>query len=121
MQEELRWLQQTERMIEARGVSDEGIYKVPQAYAVLGDKAALCVLQKSVEGGFFCSPYFMKDPSLDSLPQKPAFSNLMQQAETRHEQFKIRFFRTQRTSANRPAAWNRSGGSSQHPIFAIVI
>ncbi|HXG65234.1 MAG TPA: TRAP transporter TatT component family protein, partial [Blastocatellia bacterium] len=54
-------LRKTEQMIEERGVSDaEGIYKVAQAYAALGDKAsALRVLRRSIEGGFFCYPYFL--------------------------------------------------------------
>jgi DNA-binding winged helix-turn-helix (wHTH) protein/TolB-like protein len=87
-------LRQTERMIEERGVSDaEGIYKVAQAYAVLGDKvSALRLLQKSIAGGFFCYPYFVNDPLLNTLRQEPAYSNLLNAAQQRHEQFRSRFF-----------------------------
>jgi hypothetical protein len=51
----LKLLRQTEGKIEERGVSDaEGIYKVAQAYAILGDKvSALHMLQQSIGGGFF--------------------------------------------------------------------
>jgi serine/threonine-protein kinase len=87
-------LQQTEDKIEERGVSDpEGIYKVAQAFAVLGDKAsALHMLRHSIGGGFFCYPYFVRDPLLQSLHGEPEFQELMKQAERRHEQFRSTFF-----------------------------
>ena len=90
----LNLLQQTERKIEERGVSDaEGLYKVAQAYAVLGDKnSALHMLRHSIGGGFFCYPYFERDPLLKSLRDEPDFKGLMKQALDRHEQFKATFF-----------------------------
>ncbi|MFZ3262873.1 MAG: protein kinase [Terriglobales bacterium] len=90
----LQLLKQTERRIEERGVSDaEGLYKVAQAYAQLGDKAsALHILQHSIDGGFFCYPYFVCDPLLQSLHNEPEFQTLMNQALQRHNQFKAAFF-----------------------------
>jgi hypothetical protein len=90
----LKLLQQTEEKIEERGVSDaEGIYKMAQAYAVLGDKAsALHMLQHSIGGGFFCYSYFVRDPLLQSLRDQPEFQALMNQALHRHDQFKAAFF-----------------------------
>jgi TolB-like protein len=90
----LKLLGQTEIKMEERGVSDaEGIYKVAQAYAVLGDKAsALHMLSHSIGGGFFCYPYFARDPLLQSLRDEPEFKTLMNQALRRHEQFKTAFF-----------------------------
>ena len=90
----LKLLQQTESKIEERGVSDaEGLYKVAQAYAVLGDKhSALHMLRHSIGGGFFCYPYFQRDPLLQSLRGEPDFQELMQQALHRHEEFKTAFF-----------------------------
>ncbi len=90
----LKLLQQTEDKIEERGVTDpEGIYKVAQAYAVLGDKtSALHMLRHSIGGGFFCYPYFERDPLLQSLRPEPEFQSLMNQARQRHEQFKTAFF-----------------------------
>jgi serine/threonine-protein kinase len=90
----LKLLEQTESKIEERGVSDaEGMYKVAQAYAVLGDKAsALHVLRHSIGGGFFCYPYFVRDPLLQILRGEPEFQALMGQARHRHEQFKTAFF-----------------------------
>ena len=90
----LKLLQETEDKIEERGVSDaEGIYKVGQAYAVLGDKAsALHMLRHSIAGGFFCYPYFMRDPLLQTIRSEPEFQTLMEEARQRHEQFKAAFF-----------------------------
>ncbi len=90
----LTLLRQTEDKIEKLGVSDaEGIYKVAQAYAVLGDRASSRrMLQRSVEGGFFCYPYFESDPLLNNLRTDPEFAEITAQARERHEQFKARFF-----------------------------
>ena len=90
----LALLRLTEEKIEKLGVSDaEGIYKVAQAYAVLGDRASSRrMLRRSVEGGFFCYPYFESDPLLNNLRREPEFAEIMAQARERHEQFKARFF-----------------------------
>jgi|HubBroStandDraft_6_1064221.scaffolds.fasta_scaffold06104_2 serine/threonine protein kinase/tetratricopeptide (TPR) repeat protein len=90
----IKLLGETEAKIEERGVSDpEGMYKVAQAYAVLGDKAsALHMLRHSIGGGFFCYPYLAHDPLLQSLHGEPEFQMLMDQARHRHEQFKASFF-----------------------------
>ncbi|MGC2247764.1 MAG: protein kinase [Terriglobales bacterium] len=90
----LQLLKQTEGKIAERGVTDsEGMYKVAQAYAVLGDKvSALHMLRESIGGGFFCYPYFVRDPLLDNLRHESEFQSLMDQALHRHEQFKRTFF-----------------------------
>jgi tetratricopeptide (TPR) repeat protein len=89
----LKLLQQTEEKIEERGVSDaEGLYKVAQAYAALGDKtSAMHMLRHSIAGGFFCYPYFERDLLLQSLRGEPEFQKLMEEARQRYEQFKARF------------------------------
>ncbi len=88
-----KMLENTEAKIEERGVSDpEGMYKVAQAYAMLGDKtSALHMLRHSI-GGFFCYPYFIRDPLLQSLHGDAEFQTLMEQASHRHDQFKAAFF-----------------------------
>ena len=90
----LTLLHATEDRIEEQGVTDaEGIYKVAQAYAVLGDKtSALHMLRHSIGGGFFCYPYFVRDPLLQNLRSEPEFLTLMNQARQRHEEFKAKFF-----------------------------
>jgi tetratricopeptide (TPR) repeat protein len=87
-------LQSTERMVEERGVNDaEGIYKIAQAYAVLGEKAAaLRLLRRSIEGGFFCYPYFQNDPLLENLRSESEFTALLEIARPRHEEFRRKFF-----------------------------
>ena len=87
-------LRQIENEMEARGVGDaEFKFKVTQAYAVLGEKAAaLHMLQHTVEGGFFCYPCFLSDPLLKSIRSDPEFQRLTTEARSRHEQFKAHFF-----------------------------
>jgi len=90
----LKLLQQTEDMMEERGVADpEMMYKIAQAYAMLGDKtSALHMLRHSIGGGFFCYPYFARDPLLQNIRGEAEFDSLMNQARQRHEQFKAMFF-----------------------------
>jgi DNA-binding winged helix-turn-helix (wHTH) protein/TolB-like protein/Tfp pilus assembly protein PilF len=89
----LELLRLTEKMIVDSGVTDaEGIYKVAQAFAVLGDKkSALRLLRRSIEGGFFCYPYFTHDALLNNLRGEPEFTTLMETARLRHEEFTRRF------------------------------
>lgn len=86
-------LRDTEKSIEERGVSDtEGVYKIVQAYAALGEKrAAVRVLRDAIEGGFFCYPYFVSDPILDSIRGEPEYAALMDMTRKRHEEFKRKF------------------------------
>jgi tetratricopeptide (TPR) repeat protein len=62
----LEILRGLEKKVGERGVGDpEAMYKITQAYSILGDKtSALRVLRRSIEGGFFCYPYFTTDPLL---------------------------------------------------------
>ena len=83
-----------EGRIRDRDVRDsEAIYKIAEAYAVLGDQgAALRVLRHSIESGFFAYPYFVTDPLLDSLRSNAEFSTLVKAAEQRHLAFQNQFF-----------------------------
>jgi tetratricopeptide (TPR) repeat protein len=92
--EGLRLMHQTTRQLEQRGLNDaEGVYKVAQALAVLGDRdAATHWLEKSIAGGFFCYPYLKTDPLLENLRGLPRFETALEQARVRHESFKHRFF-----------------------------
>jgi serine/threonine protein kinase/TolB-like protein len=87
-------LRQTEAKLEDSGVSDaEGMYKMAQAFAVLGDKAsAVHMLRHSVGGGFFCFPYFQSDPLLENIRHEPEFQSLLNEAHDRHQQFQKTFF-----------------------------
>jgi hypothetical protein len=87
-------LNQTENEMEARGVSDaESMYKIAQAYAIVGDRAAsLHTLSHTIDGGFFCYPCFTTDPLLDNERSDPEFQRLMKQALQRYNDFRNRFF-----------------------------
>jgi tetratricopeptide (TPR) repeat protein len=75
------------------GVTDaEGIYKVAQAYAQLGDlPSALSVLDKSVEGGFFPYPYIERDPLLEPIRGSAGYPAILEKARQRYTQFRARF------------------------------
>ena len=92
--EGLALLHGTEDKIVQRGVADaEGIYKVSEAYAVMGDApAALRMFRRAVAGGFFCYPYFVSDPLIANLRKEPGFAPVLEEARRRHEAFKARFF-----------------------------
>ena len=63
----IQLLREVESKILDRGVTDpEGIYKVAQAYAMLGDKpSAMRLFRQTILGGFFCYPCLVKRRSLD--------------------------------------------------------
>jgi serine/threonine-protein kinase len=87
-------LQLTELESTEREVSDaEALFRIAEAYAVLGDNAgALRVLRRSIDGGFFCYPYFARDPLLESIRSAREFQSLLERARERHEAFRRRFF-----------------------------
>jgi DNA-binding winged helix-turn-helix (wHTH) protein/TolB-like protein len=86
-------LNDVEDKIVKSGVADaEGVYKIAQAFAALNDRpAALRALRRSIDGGFFCYPYFVNDPLLDNLRGEAEFAELMERARRRHEDFKRQF------------------------------
>jgi tetratricopeptide (TPR) repeat protein len=86
-------LRGVEDQLVGRGVSDaEAIYKVAQAYAQLGDSpAAIRLLEKSVDGGFFCYPYLLKDPLLDPIRTDAEVVRILEKARLRYDAFKARF------------------------------
>jgi DNA-binding winged helix-turn-helix (wHTH) protein/TolB-like protein/Tfp pilus assembly protein PilF len=90
----LEILRGLENKIEERGVGDpEAMYKISQAYSILGDnKSALRVLRRSIESGFFCYPYFTTDPLLNGLRNEPEFTTLLNVARQRHQAFSSKFF-----------------------------
>ncbi len=90
----LSLLGETEQEMEDRGVNDaESMYKVAQAYAVLGDKpASLHALGHTIDGGFFCYPCFVTDPLLSTVRSDSEFKRLSESARRRSEKFRARFF-----------------------------
>lgn len=67
----------------------EIIYKVAQAFAVLGQKdKALELFDLSIEKGFFAYPYFASDPLLKNIRNESLFRASLEKAKVRHERFK---------------------------------
>ena len=65
----------------------EGLFYLARHLAHLQQvQPALELFERVVEGGFFCFPAMSHDPWLDRLRKKPAFTNLLRQAETRHRE-----------------------------------
>ena len=87
-------LRETEKKIEERGVRDpEALYKIAQAYAMLGDKASgLRVLARSVDHGFFPYPYLATDPLLGKIRGEKEFAGILEKARIRHEKFRQGYF-----------------------------
>jgi hypothetical protein len=69
------------------------MYKIAEAYAMLGDSgAAVRALRASIDGGFFSYPYMAADPLLEGLRRDDGFQRQLTAARQRHEAFKQRFF-----------------------------
>lgn len=47
---------------------------------------ALDLFERVIDGGFFCFPTMARDPWLDSLRRKPAFTRLMKRAQAKHQE-----------------------------------
>ena len=63
----------------------EGRFYLARHLAHLGSvEPALALLQQVVDDGFFCYPVMERDPWLDSLRKKPAFTKLLRSAEAQH-------------------------------------
>lgn len=89
----LRMLLQTEARMEERGSADpEGMYKLAEGFAVLGQKSdGIRMLGLAIKGGFFCYPYLRTDPLIDNLREESGFESLLDNARQRHERFIARF------------------------------
>ena len=60
-------------------------------YAVLGDlEKAMAWLEKSVDTGFPCWPFFPVDPGLENLRGEPRFQRLIDDLKRKYTALKIR-------------------------------
>jgi len=65
----------------------EGLFYLSRHLAHLNEVGpALDLFARVVDGGFFCFPAMARDPWLDPLRRKPAFTRLLQQAEAQHRE-----------------------------------
>src|SRR6058998_3538025 len=73
------------------GHNHHTFYQVAGVYAVLGDtEKATAWLERSVETGFACWPFFRVDPHLASLRAEPAFERLVADLERKFTAIEIR-------------------------------
>jgi len=88
--EGLQLLKSAEAKITKLGTGDGEIsYKFAQAYDALGDNdSALRALDRSIDQGFFCYPYFAADPLLKNVRSEAAFANILEKARRRQEALK---------------------------------
>jgi TolB-like protein len=74
----------------------EGLFYLSRHLAHLHEAGpALDLIERVVAGGFFCFPAMAHDPWLDPLRKKPAFTKLLRQAETQHQEAAAIFSRLQ--------------------------
>ena len=88
--EGLQILKTAEAKITRSGTGDGEItYKFAQAYDALGDReSALQALDRSIDQGFFCYPYFAADPLLKNIRSEPDCARILEKARLRQEAFK---------------------------------
>jgi TolB-like protein/predicted Ser/Thr protein kinase len=66
-------------------------YQIASVYAVLGETdKAIAWLERSVDTGFACWPFFRMDPHLEHLREKPEFLRLTDDLEHKYSSLKIR-------------------------------
>jgi tetratricopeptide (TPR) repeat protein len=65
-------------------------YQIACVYAVLGETdKAMAWLERSVDTGFACWPFFQIDPHLESLREEPQFKRLVSELEQEYAALKI--------------------------------
>ena len=75
------------RIVDSNFRDPEGLFYLARHLAHLNEvKPALDVLERVVASGHFCFPALDRDPWLDSLRRKPAFTRLLRRAETLHHE-----------------------------------
>jgi DNA-binding winged helix-turn-helix (wHTH) protein/tetratricopeptide (TPR) repeat protein len=72
----------------------EGLFYLSRHLAHLNETGpAIGLLERVVEGGFFCYPAMTSDPWLAPLRKKPAFTQLLHHAESQHREASTLFAR----------------------------
>jgi TolB-like protein/tetratricopeptide (TPR) repeat protein len=74
-------------LMRSRFRDPEGLYYVARTFAHLeAAEEAFGALAQIVDGGFFCAPFFRRDPWLDPLRSRPELEALLERAEQRRRE-----------------------------------
>jgi DNA-binding winged helix-turn-helix (wHTH) protein/TolB-like protein/Tfp pilus assembly protein PilF len=74
-------------------VDGEMLYKVAQAYALLGDKpSAFRLLRGAIDHNFYCHACLIRDPLFESIRGEAEYADLVKRALDLHDSFRRRYF-----------------------------
>jgi serine/threonine protein kinase len=77
-----------------RHFDPEGIYFTARVFAKVEETAgALDMLERSIDGGFFCSTIMLRDPWLDAIRSQPRFAEIVRRADARSREAEDEFRR----------------------------
>jgi len=80
-------LEASKELMKATFRDPEGMYYLGRQISYLGEEAAaLEMLGRAVENGFFCYPAMLRDPWLDGLRARTEFMTLMRRAQHRYQE-----------------------------------
>jgi len=89
--EGLRYLREVEQ--ESPTVDGEMLYKVAQAYALLGDRtSAFHALRGAIDHNFYCYACLIRDPLFESVRGETEYADLVKLEQKLHEAFRRRYF-----------------------------
>jgi hypothetical protein len=79
-------LEASEERILAGFKDPEGEYYQARQLAYLSDARAIRLLNKTVDGGYFCYPQLASDPWLDPIRGDAEFKRILHRAQERHQE-----------------------------------
>jgi len=80
-------LEASKELMKATFRDPEGMYYLGRQISYLGEEAAaLEMLGRAVDNGFFCYPAMLRDPWLDGLRARTEFMTLMRKAQHRYQE-----------------------------------
>jgi serine/threonine protein kinase/tetratricopeptide (TPR) repeat protein len=86
-------LRATKNREESNTPDSEIWFLIAENYGLIGAKRdCIRTLNKAIEMGYFCYPFFLTDPFLDSVRDEPEFRKLLSIAKEKHEAFKKKYY-----------------------------
>jgi hypothetical protein len=82
----------SDELMKATFRDPEGMYYLARQFGYLREEAAaLDMLSRAIDNGFFCHPAMLRDPWLDSLRARTEFTGLMSKAHQMHREASTAF------------------------------